>query len=296
MLERYELETFLTLAEELHFGRTAERTHVSTARVSQTIKKLERRVGAPLFNRTSRHVELTPIGRQLYDDLWPGWQTIVAGFERAVRSGRGVSGTLRAGFVSAAGGQLLSEAAELLEARRPGCEVTVREVQLVDAIPWLLAGEVEVLLTCFTSEHDDIVTGPALVTEARMMAVPFGHPLADRRSVSVADVAGLTVLRTPDELPGSDRPGRAPAEQADEAGPAAASFHEALTFVGAGRGVLPVSAHIRRYYVRPDVSYVPFRDAPPVEWRLMWRANAATARVVAFAGAVRDLVGAEAPE
>ena len=71
MLERYELETFLTLAEELHFGRTAERTHVSTARVSQTIKKLERRVGAPLFNRTSRHVELTPIGRQLYDDLTP---------------------------------------------------------------------------------------------------------------------------------------------------------------------------------------------------------------------------------
>ena len=65
MLERHEIEAFLTLAEELHFGRTAERLHVSTARVSQTIRKLERRVGAPLFDRTSRRVELSPAGGQL---------------------------------------------------------------------------------------------------------------------------------------------------------------------------------------------------------------------------------------
>ncbi|GAA3168057.1 LysR family transcriptional regulator [Nonomuraea salmonea] len=49
MLERHELEAFLTLAEELHFGRTAERLRVSTARISQTIAKLERRTGVPLF-------------------------------------------------------------------------------------------------------------------------------------------------------------------------------------------------------------------------------------------------------
>jgi len=160
MLERYELETFLTLAEELHFGRTAERTHVSTARVSQTISRLERRVGAPLFNRTSRRVELTPIGHRLYDDLRPAQEMIAAGFERALRSARGITDTLRVGFVGAAGGQLLSEAAELLHARQPDCEVLVREVQLADAVPWLLNGEVEVLLTCFLSDRDDLVTGP----------------------------------------------------------------------------------------------------------------------------------------
>ncbi|MFE9392938.1 LysR family transcriptional regulator [Streptomyces sp. NPDC006784] len=59
MIERHEVEAFLTLAEELHFGRTAAKLHVSTARVSQTIRKLERRVGIPLFHRTSRHVSLT---------------------------------------------------------------------------------------------------------------------------------------------------------------------------------------------------------------------------------------------
>jgi DNA-binding MarR family transcriptional regulator len=53
-VEQRDIEIFLTLADELHFGRAAERLHVSTARVSQTIKKMERRIGAPLFERSSR--------------------------------------------------------------------------------------------------------------------------------------------------------------------------------------------------------------------------------------------------
>jgi DNA-binding transcriptional LysR family regulator len=53
VVEQRDIEIFLTLAEELHFGRTAERLHVSTAGVSQTIKKLERRIGMTLFERTA---------------------------------------------------------------------------------------------------------------------------------------------------------------------------------------------------------------------------------------------------
>ncbi|WP_063050891.1 helix-turn-helix domain-containing protein [Nocardia arthritidis] len=65
MLERFELEAFLTLSEELHFSRTAARLRVTPGRISQTIKKLERQVGSPLFERTSRHVVLTPLGQRL---------------------------------------------------------------------------------------------------------------------------------------------------------------------------------------------------------------------------------------
>jgi DNA-binding transcriptional LysR family regulator len=71
VLERHEVETFLALAEELHFGRTAERLRVTTGQVSKVIKKLERQVGTALFERTSRVVRLTPVGRQLADDLRP---------------------------------------------------------------------------------------------------------------------------------------------------------------------------------------------------------------------------------
>ena len=72
-MELRDIEVFLTLAEELHFGRTAERLHVTPARVSQAIKKQERAIGAELFERTTRAVRLTPIGEQLRDDLELGY-------------------------------------------------------------------------------------------------------------------------------------------------------------------------------------------------------------------------------
>ncbi|GAA3164734.1 LysR family transcriptional regulator [Nonomuraea salmonea] len=73
-MELRDIEIFLTLAEELHFGRTAERLHVTPARVSQAVKKQERRIGAALFERSSRAVALTPIGRQLFADLAPAYR------------------------------------------------------------------------------------------------------------------------------------------------------------------------------------------------------------------------------
>lgn len=301
MLERYELETFLTLAEELHFGRTAERTHVSTARVSQTIRKLERRVGAPLFIRTSRRVELTPIGSNLYEDLRPARDQIVAAVERAITSAHGITGTLRAGYLTAAGAQLLLQAAALLKARQPatGLDVVVREVRLADAEPWLLSGKIEVLLTCFDSKHENLATGPPLITEARMLAVPSSHPLAGQQSVSTNDLTNLAVLDTPSTRPNprdrdrgrSDSRTRLRTERSvDDSAPEAASFHELLTLVGAGRGVFPISAHLRRYYMRPDVAYIPFRDAPPVHWRLMWRTDRPTAQVDAYTTALQAVL------
>jgi len=69
-MELRDIEIFLTLAEELHFGRTAERLRVSQARVSQAIRRQERRLGVALFDRTSRRVALTPVGRRLREDLY----------------------------------------------------------------------------------------------------------------------------------------------------------------------------------------------------------------------------------
>lgn len=289
MLELYEMEAFLTLAEELHFGRTAERTHVTTARVSQTIRKLERRVGAPLFDRTSRRVALTPIGQRLYDDLRPARALIESGLERATLAARGISGTLHVGFVGAPGGQLLAEAAGLVSDRQGDFDLAIHEVQLVDAVPELLGGHVEVLLTCYPPRVDELVTGPALVSEARVLAVPSGHAYAAQETVSSEDVAAAVELRTPDALAGQEAT-RHSSSRAVGPGAAVESLQEALTLVGAGVGVLPIGAHARRYHPRPDVVYVPFRDAPPVTWHLVWRAGRVTARVRAFAAAVGDVV------
>ncbi|GAB2726988.1 LysR family transcriptional regulator [Kitasatospora kifunensis] len=292
MIERHEVEALLTLAEELHFGRTAERLHITTARVSQTIRKLERQVGAPLFHRTSRRVELTPVGRTLVADVRPAWQAVGVAVQRAIDTGRGLSGSLSVAFVGAAAGQLLVGAAQVFRDRAPGCEVRIREAQASELVPWLRDGEVDLGLNTFPVHEPDIVCGPVLVREARMLAVPVGHPLARRGAVSVEDLARVPVLRLSDHA-------AMPSRQAERTplggppvppGPVAATFQEALTLVGAGQGVLPVGAHARRYHARPDVVYLPFSDAPPLEWGLMWPADRATARVRAFAEASSDLV------
>ncbi|WP_103954810.1 LysR family transcriptional regulator [Nonomuraea solani] len=294
MLERHELEAFLTLAEELHFGRTAERLRVSTARVSQTIAKLERRVGVPLFNRTSRRVRLTAVGERLYEETRPAWDQIGAALLRAIDTGRGLTGTLQAAFVGAAGGQLLIGVTELFRQRLPGCDVRLREAQMVDLMPWLRSGEADIALGTFPIDEPDIVTGPVLVSEVRMLAVPAQHAFAHRPSVSLEDLAGVRLLQLPDTLPASLRadrtPRTTPAGRPIEPGPSAATFTEMLTLIGAGQGVFPVGAHTRRYYARPDVAYVPFSDAPPLQWGLLWPAEGATARVLAFAEAAHDLI------
>ncbi|MGA5759498.1 LysR family transcriptional regulator [Nonomuraea bangladeshensis] len=296
MLERHELEAFLTLAEELHFGRTAERLHVSTARISQTIAKLERRIGVPLFNRSSRRVELSAVGRQLYGEIRPAWHQIITAYERAIDTGRGLTGTLRVAFVGAAGGHLLVGAAELFRRRQPDCDVQVREAQMVDLMPWLRAGEVDLALGTFPVDEPDIVTGPVLVSEARMLAVPARHPFARRQRISMEDLARVKLLQLPDSLPGSLREDRTPPATPEgrpiEPGPSASTFNEMLTLIGAGLGAFPVGAQARRYYTRPDVAYVPISDAPPLRWGLLWRAESATARVRAFAETAHDLLTA----
>ncbi|MBP0454848.1 LysR family transcriptional regulator [Kitasatospora sp. RG8] len=288
MIERHEVEAFLALAEELHFGRTAERLHVSTARVSQTIRKLERRVGVPLFLRTSRRVELTATGKQLREDLGPAWAGVCTALERAVEAGRGVSGTLQVTFVSAAAAQLLVGVTKLFRERVPDCEVHIREVQAGQLLPWLRSGEVDLALTTLPAGEPDMAAGPVLVREARMLAVPADHPFARRGTVSADDLARVRLVQLPDH--GAEPPRRSGSATPTAPGPTAGTFQEALTLVGAGQGALPVGAHTRRYYARPDVSYVPIDDAPPLEWGLIWPADRCTARVRAFADAAVDLV------
>jgi DNA-binding transcriptional LysR family regulator len=295
VVERRDIEIFLTLADELHFGRTAERLQVSVARVSQAIKKLERRIGVPLFERTSRQVGLTPIGRRLYDDMRPAHQQIEEAIERAIVAGRGVHGVLRVGFVGAAAGQLVLEVAEVFQARHPECEVQIRENQFADAVDGLLrAGEIEMLLAAFPMREPDLTASPVLFREARMLAVSAQHPFARRASISFDDLARDKVLRSPPAIPDYWDESLAPRHTADgrpaERGPVFSTIQEMLALVGAGKGVYPIPTQASQYYIRPDVAYVPIHDAPPFEWGFIWPTAAETNRIRAFDQTARDVV------
>ncbi|MFI6940418.1 LysR family transcriptional regulator [Streptomyces sp. NPDC050418] len=294
-MEKYEIEAFLVLAEELHFGRTAERLHVSTARISQTVAKLERRVGVRLFERTSRRVELTPVGRELAESVRPAWAQIADAVARAVDAGRGLSGVLTVAFTGPAAGQLVVGIAQTFRARHPECEVRIREAHLADVAPWLRTGEADVAFTRHPFDQEGLALGPELITEARVLAVAAGHPFARRSSLAPDDLARVTLLRHPDSLPPALRedlaPARTPAGLPIEAGAVAGTSNELLTLVGAGAGAALVGAHTRRYAARHDVAYVPVEGLPPVVWGLVRNAGAASARVRAFAEAAAELMG-----
>ncbi|MEW2129290.1 LysR substrate-binding domain-containing protein [Streptomyces sp. NPDC005435] len=290
MLERIELEAFLALAEELHFGRTAERLGVSTGRVSQVIKKVERRVGGPLFERTSRSVLLTPAGRRLAGDLAPLAAGMTEALRRAADASRGITGELRVAFLGEWTAPALLKAVTLFEERHPECRVTVREAQLADSRASLLDGSVDVLVAAYP--FDGMTCGPALLTERRLLAVPSGHPLAREEAVSVEVLAEHPVVQYPEVTSAGfkrDRtPERTPSGRPVPKGPAGRTFSEMLTLVAMGRGVLPVGEHARRYYPRPDLAYVPLHDAPPIRRGPIWRPDNTSARVREFVRATVD--------
>ena len=105
--------------------------------MSQAIKAQERRIGAALFERTSRAVALTPLGEQLRDDLRVGYQAILGGLARATESARGVTGTVRLGAMGVVGHEI-GDVIELFQNRHPGCDVTQREIHFSDPFGELL--------------------------------------------------------------------------------------------------------------------------------------------------------------
>jgi DNA-binding transcriptional LysR family regulator len=118
-MDTAEIEVFLVLAEELHFGRTAERLRLPQPRVSRLVAALERRAGGALFERTSRRVQLTPLGQQLASQLRPAYAQLTAALDDARAAARQAVGVLRIGFSPTSNMTVLTRLTEAFEDRHP---------------------------------------------------------------------------------------------------------------------------------------------------------------------------------
>jgi DNA-binding transcriptional LysR family regulator len=289
-VERQEIDVFLTLSEELHFGRTAERLGLAAGRVSQIIAKLERRFGTLLFDRSSRRVALTRAGQQLRDDLTPAHEQIQAAVARVIAAGRGITGTLRVGYSTPWVGDLVLSAADAFRARFRDCGVQVQEVPVTDPLRLLRSGGLDLQFTEFPIDEPDITAGPLVLSEPRALIVPARHPFARRDTVSMEDLARTELICPAGDIPPAwlehHYPTRTPQGRAIARGPVAVNWSEIPALVAAGRGVSPIAARSVDYHARPGIVFVPFNDAPPIEYGLLWPASGATARVRAFVDAV----------
>jgi len=290
-MELRDIEIFLTLAEELHFGRAAERLRVTPARVSQSIKKQERRIGASLFDRTTRTVQLTPLGEQLRRELSDSYRQIIAGIDAVTVVARGVSGVLTLGTMGAMA-RAISNVIDLFRRRYPGVDLRFREINPPDPLTPLRSGEVDIGVLWLPIRETDLTVGPVLRSSPVMIMVACAHPLAAQDSVTLEDLGDHAVIGPAGPIPAyvenSLVPFRTPSGRPIRRGPRVNTFQEVLTTVAAGHAVALTQAEAADYYRWPDIRYVPIRDAEPSSWALVWRTGAETPLVRAFARTAAD--------
>lgn len=171
-----QLAGFIAVAEELHFGRAAERLNMTQPPLSRQIQKLEKIVGAELLERDNRKVELTAAGHMFLEEA----RRLMALAERAPATARrvasGRSGLLRIGFTAASGFSILGPLLEEISGIIPNVDMDLQELVTRDQIDGLLTGELDLGLARppFDSETFD---SHLLYRESMVVAVPSGHAL-----------------------------------------------------------------------------------------------------------------------
>ncbi|GGO13812.1 LysR substrate-binding domain-containing protein [Micromonospora parathelypteridis] len=287
-MELRDIEIFLALAEELHFGRTAERLRITPARVSQSIKKQERRVGAALFDRTTRTVRLTPLGVHLNQQLSAGYRQITEAIEDAAAAAGTVTGVLRLGCMGAQA-WTINAVLDRFRARHPAADLRLREIHPTAPLDELRSGDVDVALVWLPLHEPDLTVGPVVHTSNILLAMSAGHTLAARESVCLEDLGDCTVVDLP-ALPRSMEevfhPLHTPSGRSIPRGPTVTSWHEILSTVAAGKVVSGSAGEAISFYPWPGIVYVPIRDAPSCRWALVWRTANETPAVRALAAAV----------
>ncbi len=291
-MDTAEIEVFLVLAEELHFGRTAERLRMPQPRVSRLVASLERRAGGALFERTSRRVRLTPLGEQLARQLRPTFAQLTAVLDDARAAARQAAGAIRIGFSPTSNMRVLTRLAEAFEARHPGCRAVLGAVSNLDPYAALRRGELDVLVNWLAVDEPDLTAGPVLECKDRVLAVARGDPLAARPSVSLEDLAGREVaLMTPpfpSALYDAIIPPRTPSGRVIRRTQPVHGIHELVALVARGQIVHPTVSGIPMF-VRDDITLVPLTGAPPLPLGLIWVTAHDNARIQALAETARSL-------
>jgi DNA-binding transcriptional LysR family regulator len=181
----------VAVAEERHFGRAAARLHLTQPALSRTIARLERTLGAQLFERTSRTVSLSDVGEILLADAEHLVDRADRFLETAARARRGEIGTIRAGIPLGLPAPTVAALARTFRERHPGVGLELRELP---ASARLGPGLDAALLL---SERDaDARRGPMLVQELGVLVAAAGA-LAARRELHLADLAGQALALLP---------------------------------------------------------------------------------------------------
>ncbi|WP_086722693.1 LysR family transcriptional regulator [Streptomyces carpinensis] len=277
-METRELRYFVAVAEELHFGRAAQRLGIAQPPLSRAIAGLERRLGAALLERGSRGVTLTGAGAVLLREARAALDAVEAAERRTRRAA--LAGTGRPALVLAAKAGASSELlAKLLDAYAAEPGAVAVDVLLCgpgEQAPVLRDGRADVALLHRPFDDTAGFDTEELHTEGQVAILPAGHPLGTRAELRLAEITGLPDL----PLPRWPRPdGTFP----DGPGPQVRDHTQLTQLIALGRAcaIVPQTG---RAGLAEGLTAVPVVDAPPVTTVIAWPPHS---RSTAVAGLVR---------
>lgn len=257
------LDAFVAVAEELHFGRAADRLHIAQPALSQQIRKLEADLGLTLLERTTRRVALTPDGAAF---LPHARQLSVSaqGVARAAEELRvGARGRLRLGFVDSTAFEFVPWFLRRFRSAWPEADVELHTMSSDEQARALVAGDID-LGVARTVPVRPVVDSAMLGHDRFMLAVPADHAVAGQRTVSLRRLTqetfvGFSRTSSPSlhaelrSLLGAHDVGYDPAIEATE-------YTTIVGLVAAGEGVALVPSGVRRLQL-PNVAYMKVADA-----------------------------------
>ncbi|MEJ2860846.1 LysR family transcriptional regulator [Actinomycetospora flava] len=177
-METRQLRYFVAVAETRHFGRAAERLHIAQSPLSQAIRQLEAQLGAPLFERTTRRVDLTAAGEALLPDAVRILASLDAARDQVGRVAAGALGRLRVGATGLATYRHVPELVRRLAAELPGLELAFSTEMLTPALETALADHRIDLAVLRPPVGDAGLAHHVLARERLVLAVPADHRLA----------------------------------------------------------------------------------------------------------------------
>ncbi|MFD7920823.1 LysR family transcriptional regulator [Streptomyces sp. NPDC059740] len=274
-MEIRHLTGFVAVAEELHFGRAAERLHVAQSPLSQQIRRLERDLGVKLFDRTTRTVRLTQAGQAL---LEPARHLLAeaSAVRRAVRAAhQGEAGRVTVGFAGASSYAALPHLTRAVTSELPGIELVLEgQTYAGEAMSRIADGTLDLGFVALPVRRG--IATRVVRMERLVLALPDSHPLAGREEVTFTDLADEPFVTFPLSRGSAVR--EATVQACHEAGFAPRISQEApdsytmLALVGAGIGIAVVvesarNIHLAHVVFRPLAG----RDVPVLPIALGWR-------------------------
>ncbi|NMM81998.1 LysR family transcriptional regulator [Acidovorax sp. SRB_14] len=192
MLLSRALLAFVAVAEELHFGRAAQRLHISQPPLSQQIRQFEEELGAALLVRTTRSVQLTPAGRLLLERARQLIAEAEAAQHAVQRTARGEAGHLTLGFTHSTVYRVLPDALQAYRTHYPAVALDLRQMTSDVLIDGVRSGRIDAALVRLspTMEGPDLASR-VVARDPLVLALPVGHALADMERVPVEALHGL---------------------------------------------------------------------------------------------------------